>query len=306
MSKRMRKWMLLLAVVAVALAFSFYWLVIERQLPQAGFEIDIVSLRKLAQSQSGEKPSRVEGVLVGHFRAPHGGVVAGQTFSSIDMPVFVYRLKSATGDIVIDSGLDPATALEGGAESVDAQGQATANEWMAMSSQVLVTHEHHDHLGGLAAHPQLSELVPKLRLTDAQFADVKKTLPAVFPEAVRRQLSLLTYEGALAIAPGVVLVRAPGHTPGSQMVFVQLDNGQEYLFLGDVSWRWEFGAELVPRPRLTALLMGEDTLAVRAQLTALNRAIAENAALSVVPGHDEPRMRSLRERGRIDIVNFGK
>ena len=46
----------------------------------------------------------------------------------------------------------------------------------------------------------------------------------------------LEYEDYRAIAPGVVLIKAPGHSPGSQMIYVQRADGREFLFAGDIGW----------------------------------------------------------------------
>src|SRR5262249_482606 len=38
------------------------------------------------------------------------------------------------------------------------------------------------------------------------------------------------------VAPGVVLIRSPGHSPDSQMVFVRLQSGREILHSVDSAW----------------------------------------------------------------------
>jgi glyoxylase-like metal-dependent hydrolase (beta-lactamase superfamily II) len=57
----------------------------------------------------------------------------------------------------------------------------------------------------------------------------------------------------LAIAPGVVLKKAQGHTPGSQMVFVALASGSELLFVGDVVWNFDAVTQLKYRRKSTWL-----------------------------------------------------
>ena len=85
------------------------------------------------------------------------------------------------------------------------------------------------------------------------------------------------------MAPGVVLVKAPGHTPGSQLVYVQLADGRELILTGDTAWHRE-NVELVEGPpRLTSLLLKNDRAANACQLQALHDLPAE---VHVVPGHD--------------------
>ena len=63
-------------------------------------------------------------------------------------------------------------------------------------------------------------------------------------------LTPLEYDHYYAAAPGIVLVKAPGHTPGSQLVFVKLASGKELLFIGDVAWHMDQIRQLWYRPRL--------------------------------------------------------
>jgi len=37
----------------------------------------------------------------------------------------------------------------------------------------------------------------------------------------------------------MALIKAPGHTPGSQMVYVALQSGKEVLLSGDVAWHMD-------------------------------------------------------------------
>jgi glyoxylase-like metal-dependent hydrolase (beta-lactamase superfamily II) len=67
----------------------------------------------------------------------------------------------------------------------------------------------------------------------------------------------------------VVLQKAPGHSPGSQLVYVELSSGQRFLFVGDVAWTHDNITLQKGRPWIAKPLMGEDRPAVAAQLHAL-------------------------------------
>src|SRR6185436_13319202 len=103
----------------------------------------------------------------------------------------------------------------------------------------------------------------------------------------------LRYDDLLAIAPGVVLIKAPGHTPGSQMVFVQLADGRELLFLGDVSWRLQNIADVRERPLFMTLVIGEDRDAVIGEFQALHQLMEAEPSIKLVPGHDGPAIQAL-------------
>ena len=93
--------------------------------------------------------------------------------------------------------------------------------------------------------------------------------------------------GETPIAPGVVLIRAAGHTPGSQMVYVRRGDGHEYIFMGDTASLSGNVTALRARSRLVADFMAkEDRPTVQVQLQALRRLALANPDVTLVPGHD--------------------
>ena len=98
---------------------------------------------------------------------------------------------------------------------------------------------------------------------------------------------MLTGLAPQAVAPGVVVVPAPGHSPGSQLIFVRLANGQELLFAGDVATMAISWQQLRARSRLLAhYLTDEDRPAVYSWLLTIRELASEAPKMLVVPGHD--------------------
>lgn len=136
--------------------------------------------------------------------------------------------------MVIDTGSDEPTAHhDPRLTRYDTAPWSRVQAGLSASKTIVVTHEHCDHIGGLLQSPNLRTLLPKAILNDAQFNNIPEC--TVWPAGSRVGYVPLKYEGIKAIAPGVVLIRARGHTPGSQMVYVRQNDGHEFLFSGDAA-----------------------------------------------------------------------
>lgn len=112
----------------------------------------------------------------------------------------------------------------------------------------------------------------------------------------RAALTPLPYQGMVAVAPGVVLIRAPGHTPGSQMVYVQRADGVEVLLTGDAALLMD-AIEFEQGPNRLVTMKGHgDRAAVACTLMALNQLQKTEAAVAIMPGHDGATMEALMAR----------
>ena len=283
----------LLALVVAAIP-AYWWLLVEsRPASPAGYAIDIAAIRRLAEAQAGEKPQRIRVETVAHLSASRTFVVAGDGWQSFDLPASSYELVYRDHVAIVDTALDAGIARDMSATAFDRAAYARMSGALARAALIVVTHEHPDHVGGLLAQPDLKNLLAATRLTREQVAVLEANLDkdsfAVLhvPRHVFDGYRPLDYGRYRAIAPGVVLIKAPGHTPGSQMVYVRRADGVEFLFLGDVAWRLrnvETGRE---KARLVTWLSGEDRGEVREELAALDRLHAAHPELHMMPGHDD-------------------
>jgi glyoxylase-like metal-dependent hydrolase (beta-lactamase superfamily II) len=219
------------------------------------------------------------------------------------MPVSAYEIVYKDHAVIVDTAFNAYVARQMDANVFDDAAYARLGAALATAQLIIVTHEHPDHVGGLLAQPNLKDLMGKARLTQVQVTDLKKAIR----EAPISKLNVSPtvfdgYQGIddepyQTIAPGVVLIKAPGHTPGSQMVYVKRADGQEILFLGDVAWQMRNIEEVRERARLATWLMGEDREAVMGEFVELHRLHAAEPNLNMMPGHDSAELTRFLKAG---------
>jgi glyoxylase-like metal-dependent hydrolase (beta-lactamase superfamily II) len=114
---------------------------------------------------------------------------------------------------------------------------------LASVTDVVLTHMHMDHVGGLLADGVKGRLRPDL--AEAEFWTApdfsRVSMPPGFPDALRRtakrfldvyRSQLRPFEVEYEVAPGVAVRRTGGHTPGHSVV--RLASGSDRLtFVGD-------------------------------------------------------------------------
>lgn len=105
---------------------------------------------------------------------------------------------------------------------------------MLASSAIGLTHEHPGHIAGVAleargharerpaAHDEGTGRLRARRVEDR------------LHEGSGGALRPIAYGKLFRVAPGVALQRAPGHSPGSRLIYVRRADGKELLFVGDI------------------------------------------------------------------------
>lgn len=296
--KRWQKRVLVTLVVLVVLGVPAYgWLYATTESADGQLPLDLAAVRALASSLPGDKPTEVRVDRVADFVFPSGVMVAGDGWSMVDCSVYAYQLVYADHRVVVDVGPDAKSGDSPFMHPHGADAFARVRRAMDDASRIVVTHEHFDHLGGLTTAPNVSALLAKTTLNPEQFTNHQGQDPAPFPATVGEGYQPLAYDGMTAVAPGVVLIRSPGHTPGSQLVYVQRADGAELLFLGDVAWSERNVETVRERPRLVTFVLGEDRAAVLRELSALHELKAKFPEVHQVPGHDRGPVDALVKQG---------
>jgi N-acyl homoserine lactone hydrolase len=146
------------------------------------------------------------------------------------MPVYVHVIDHPDARVLVDTGMtrlhpavadmDPLLSPLGTQADVD----------LAGIDLVVNTHLHFDHCGGNHLFAGRPVHVQRRELHDARTQDdytIREWVEAPGVEYV-------PVDGDLDLLPGVRLVPAPGHTPGSQVVVVETDGGR-VVICGDTA-----------------------------------------------------------------------
>jgi len=158
---------------------------------------------------------------------------------------------------------------------------------------VILTHAHWDHVSGLEDLRGVPVWVNKEEL---EFIHSGHTLTALARQIGTQDYRVYEFSGGPYLGfdkshdffgdGSIVLVPAPGHTPGSIFAFITTPSGERYVLVGDTAWQIE-GIELpAERPWLSRSLVDSDAEKVRGLLVRLHTLKKAMPDLVIVPAHD--------------------
>jgi glyoxylase-like metal-dependent hydrolase (beta-lactamase superfamily II) len=167
---------------------------------------------------------------------------------TFDWPLNVVVVRSGGQTVLVDAGLGAEFAGFPKAGQLVARLEAAGIE-LASVTDVVLTHMHMDHVGGLLAEGVKQRLRPDLRIhaAAAEIAfwaspDFSRTdMPAPVPEVLRATAKrfldeyhsqLRPFQEEHEVAPGVKVCRTGGHTPGHSVVRLA-SGGDRLTFAGD-------------------------------------------------------------------------
>lgn len=271
---------------------------------ESKYVLDIAEIRALANSLRGEHPVEIRRLVVAEAKIPHGLAVAGQsllTMHETESSAFIVRYIDGSY-VIIDAPQDRELHERYfGSSPYDDKAYDRLQELLKGADHIVATHERFDRIGGILKADDFDAIAPKLRLTPEQLASRGPYIEPI-PEIRQRDIVPLKYDRAHVLAPGIVLLKAPGHTPGSQMVFVELKDGRDFLFVGDITWSIDGVRSATPRPWIISeWVLNEDSEAIAHQLLAIHELYKADPTIEVVVARDgthlQARIPELSETG---------
>ncbi|MGD8194154.1 N-acyl homoserine lactonase family protein [Herbiconiux sp. P18] len=165
------------------------------------------------------------------------------------MPVYVHLISHPAGQVLVDTGL---MELHPAVADMDPQLEPLSSHSLDLDSitAVVNTHLHFDHCGGNHLFAGTPVYVQRRELEDARTqADytIREWVDAPGVEYVE-------IDGEHELLPGVRLLPAPGHTPGSQIVTVQTDDGLVVIAGDTAVWSGELDEPTTEGQRLIVSL----------------------------------------------------
>lgn len=232
---------------------------------------------------------------------------------SFDWAVNVLLLRSGQQVILVDAGLGNAFAGFPRAGQTMKRLQAAGVE-LSSITDVVLTHLHMDHIGGLLGDGVKEQLRPDVRIHVAsaeldfwKAPDFSRTaMPPPIPDVLRTaasrfmgeyQARIKPFDREHEVAPGVTVRRTGGHTPGHSVVSLS-SGGERLTFAGDALFpvafdhpEWHNGFEHDPeeavhvRLRLFRELAATNELLVATHLSfpSVGRVAADGNAFRWVP-----------------------
>ena len=262
----------------------------------AAWSPDLADIRRVATLIPGRKPLRINVLKFAESHRTKNFSVKGEPATPSIQARTVFQVVYADGNVMVDAGMDLPMHKQigrGAEEPYFAEQAQQVDKALRGARAIIFTHEHGDHVTGVIRTPYLAELAPKTILTRAQVHTLETT--PQFPdlritEEQAQRYHIIDYDQYMAFAPGWVLIKAPGHTPGSQMMFITLDSGREYLLIGDAAWHMDSVRKVTGKD---APWIVEDTNAVNDQLKWLNGLYNSEKNLVIIASHDDDEQKEL-------------
>ena len=260
---------------------------------------NLADIRRVAAMIPGPRPLRINMLKFAESRRTKNFSVQGAPADPSVQARTVFQVVYRDGTVMIDSGMDQQVHNffgRGVVEPYFPDAFKEVQRALRAAKSIVMTHEHGDHVAGVIRGPDAEQLAPKTILTRTQVEGLLNApqMPEIkLTPAMAARYNVVDYDKYMPYGPGFALIKSPGHTPGSQMVYVVLDSGREYLFIGDVTWHMDGIRQLKGKD---APWITENKEQVMAEMQWLNELGRTEKNLIVVASHDDEQHKELIDK----------
>jgi glyoxylase-like metal-dependent hydrolase (beta-lactamase superfamily II) len=274
----------------------------EEEIP---YHIDIEAVRAQARALPGPGPVGINTISVACSIRPRKFIVEGGDDTATEMPRTAYQLVYGDGNIMLDAGLDLETHEsfgKGEAEPYYPDQYARLQQALEGSKAIFLSHYHGDHAGGILQSPNFKELAHKTIIcaeTARLFVQEAHRPHLQISEDDVHNFIIVDYPKHYPIAPGVVAIKSPGHSSDSQMAYVRMANGREFLHSFDVAWNMD-NIKLIKNK--AAPWVPEDKPQILGQLRWLNGLMKSHPEIKHLVAHDDHLLGEFKKTGEVGLV----
>lgn len=268
------------------------------------YDVDIEAIRAQARILPGSGPKAINAISVAASIRPRKFVVEGGDETPTAMPRTAYQLVYDDGTVMLDSGLDIKTHEsfgKGGTEPYYPEQYEILQKALDKAKVIFLSHYHGDHSGGVLQSPNFAELARKTIIS-------QETARLLVEEPHRPHLQIsqddverfiiIDYPVHYPIAPGVVAIKSPGHSSDSQMAYIRMAEGQEFLHSFDVAWNID-NINLIKNK--AAPWVPEDKPLILGQLRWLNGLMKSHPEIKHLVAHDDRLLDEFAETGMVGL-----
>lgn len=163
--------------------------------------------------------------------------------------------------------------------------------------QIILSHSHWDHAGGIRDFPDVPVLLPQQEMP--LIAQPSKGAGGTWASQVAdknirwqpfsfKPVAFMGFDASLDLFNDgtVVLVPLFGHTPGSVGLFVTVDSGKRYFLLGDVVWSAKALQDASPKFLPASLIVDMNRSLTQQSIEQIRQLQRQHPEIVMVPAHD--------------------
>lgn len=265
-------------------------------------DYNLEKIRSLVTSNPGQLPIAINVARVATSVRPNKFVIEGGDETPTSMPRTAFQVVYPDHTVMLDSGLDQETHdsfAKGEKEPYFPEEFEKLMVAVNQAAAVIFTHYHADHIGGVVTAKNRDELARKT-FVSALTAELMVETPhrpnlSQTPEQMRDFITF-DYVDYYPVMPGIVMIKTPGHSPDSQMLFIRLADGTEYLHSVDTAWNM---ANIREKKGKAAPWVKENKEQIAVQLEWLNGILKNHPEVSILVTHDDDQLAALKDAGLI-------